>query len=323
VGIPGGPAGISANGGTNNQTYLQRYYGGKLAACADPNYLTAAAQYAVTANVANPLAGLPAGACGWTNGIGYYGDDQDTHFNALQATLAKTFSHGVQLTANYAWQRGINFNSGYATWNKQAVKGRDDSIREQQIVIYGLIELPFGRNHALLSHANTLVNDLVGGWQFSPVINYSSGLPFTLSYSSCSASIPGSAPCYVNGNPKSLKTGVQGFAGGPSLLFYNQQTLGTTFTAPGLDQIGNSGRNSRFGPHFFNGDLSLQKNTPIKEGIVAQLRVDAFNGFNHINFANPSGNIDNSATTGAITAGPFPGGSSMPRQLQFSARVQF
>jgi hypothetical protein len=48
--------------------------------------------------------------------------------------------------------------------------------------------------------------------------------------------------------------------------------------------------------------------------------MDMFNAFNHINFANPSGNIQN---YGAITAGPGPNGTANPRQLQFTLRVEF
>ncbi len=301
----GNVAGIAADGGTDNQTYLQRYYAGSLPACADPAYATPA--------------GVARGQCGWTNGIGYYGDDQDTEFDALQVSIVKAFTQGYSLNANYAWQRGFNYNSSFATWNKSVVKGRDDSIREQQLIVYGLFELPFGHNKVFLGHSNAVVNELVGGWQFSPVLTYSSGLPFTLSYSECGSSIPSDAPCYVNGPPRSLKTGSQGYAGG-TLTYYKAQTLGQQFTAPGLDQIGNSGRNSVYGPHFFNGDLSLQKNFPIKESLVAQFRIDAFNGFNHINFANPSGNIE---SDGSITSGAGVGGSSNPRQLQLAARFQF
>ena len=333
VGVPGGLPGISSNGGTNNQTYLGRYYGGKLPACSDPVYL---AQGGAAAT-----AGLPAGACGWTNGIGYYGDDQNTHFNALQTTLTKTTTKGLTFNINYAWQRGYNFNSNFATWDRHAVYGRDDSIREQQIVGYGSYDLPFGRNKQFLSHANPIVNQLVGGWQFSPVINYSSGLPFTLSYSECGLSVPGDAPCYVNGNPSKLQTKSVGYPGGPNgLSYYNSVlpggvaggtkvngvaiTLANTpsggFSASALDTIGNTGRNSKYGPHFFNGDLSLQKNFPVKESISAQLRVDAFNGFNHINYGNPSGNVEQN---GSITSGPGVNGSATPRQLQFSGRIQF
>jgi outer membrane receptor protein involved in Fe transport len=311
-GVGTGVSKLIQNGATSNQIFLRRYYGGKLPACADPAYRSASGATAA-------LAGLPAGSCGWTNDITFYASDADTHYNSLQVTLAKQFTHGYSVTANYAWQRGVSYLNNFYSWNPRAVKGRDSNIRQQQIIVYGLAELPFGRNKLLLSHANAVVNQIVGGWQISPILNYSSGLPFTLSYSSCNASIPGSAPCMVNGQPGRFQKHVTGFPGN-NLSYYDKQTLGSVFTAPGLDQIGNVGRNSVFGPHFFNTDISVQKNFPIKESVVFQFRMDAFNAFNHINFGKPGGNIEQS---GSITNGPGVDGSANPRQLQFSGRVQF
>ena len=272
----------------------------------------------------------PNGGCGWTNGIQYYGDDQDTHYNALQATITKTMAHGYSLNASYAWQKAISEATGYSTWNRAAVRGRDSALRQQQIILYGLLQLPFGRNKQYLSHANSILNQAVSGWEISHVINFSSGLPFTLSYNNCSASNVGAAPCYVSGDSTSFHPQTTGLPG-QNLSFYqpfSSNAAGNTFTspgegtftAPGVDQIGSVGRNSVYGPHFFNTDLSVQKNFTIREGTVFQLRADGFNAFNHINWGTPNGNIQSG---GAITSGPFPNSSSNPRQLQFSGRVQF
>ena len=266
--------GIAPNGGTNNATYLQRYYGGKLTACADLAY-----------SVTDPL--ISPGQCGWTNGITNYSNNFDSHFNALQISLAKQFTHGLSLNANYAWQRATSYASGFSTWDKRAVKGRDSALRQQQIIIYGLYQLPFGHNKPLFSQANGVVNQIIGGWELSPVLNYSSGLPFTLSYSSCSNSVPSSAPCYVNGNPGAFQPHISGYPG-HNLTDFKGQQLGGTFTAPGLDQIGSIGRNSVFGPHFFNTDLAVQKNFPIREIATVQFRMDAYNVFNHINSGSPA-----------------------------------
>jgi hypothetical protein len=297
---------------------LQRYYAGSLPACKDPNYAPP------------PIAGLPAGACGWNTGIAYYGDDQDTHFNALQLSIAKQFTKGLTFNANYAWQRSINFASGYATWNKAAGKGRDEFQREQQIVAYGSYELPFGRNHLVGGTAPGFVNQIIGGWQISPVVTYASGLPFTLSYQECAEVIPGSAPCYPNGRGNNLKLhiGKLNTASHNRLAFHGLdpktgQNLTNTpfngFTAPGLDQIGNTGRNSTFGPNFFNADIAVQKNFPIRESLFAQFRMDAYNAFNHMSLSNPGGSIDNGdQNIGGLFGSQFP-----TRQLQFSVRLQF
>jgi hypothetical protein len=296
--------GIAPNGGTNNQTYLTRYYGGKLPACADPNYKLP---------TANPLIGP--GQCGWTNGITNYSDDFNSHYNALQVTLAKTFTHGLSMNANYAWQHGVSWQSGYYTWSHAAAKGTDGFIRRQQFIIYGLYELPFGRNKTFASHAGPITNQIIGGWQLSPVLNYSSGLPFTLTLGGCPG-IPNSAPCYMNGDKTRFQKQITG-APFTSLKYFNAAAARTIFTAPGLDQIGTLGRNSLYGPNFFNMDLSVLKSFPIHEYATIQFRMDAYNVMNYISFGSPSG-VD-----GTISNGPGKDGTANPRQLQLSLKVLF
>jgi hypothetical protein len=326
--VNGGPPGVAANGGTAVTNYLQRYYGGRLAACSDPNYATPFNE-----------PGITAGMCGWIPSIQFNGDNQDTHFNALQASMAKLVSHGINFNIQYAWQRGYNYNGNYATWDKSAVKARDAEIREQQIVIYGNYQLPFGRNRMLASNAPRYVDEIIGGWMFSPVLDWSGGLPFTLSFAECSAFIPSDAPCYANGRGSNLQHSLgkydpvsnsRRYFTGTSTPLYNAATGAYTpfqgFSATGLDEIGNGGANNVYGPGFFNGDLSLQKNFPIHESLLAQFRVDAFNGFNHMNQANPGNtNIDGGTSAGLITSPGCAGvnNSCNPRQLQFSLRVQF
>jgi len=308
-GAPKGGTVLVQNGTTSNSNFLRRYYGGKLAACSDPLY---------------PVqSGVGPGSCGWSQDVTYYGDNQDTHYNALQATVTKTFNRGISFNVSYAWQRAFDFNRDYSTWDKHAGKGRSDSIREQQVVGYGLFQLPFGRNRQFFNHTNGFVNAIIGGLQLSPVVTYSSGLPFTLRPDSCPGTQGTSAPCYVNGDPKQFHSHLRGRPGGigaDALSYYDAIPTGGTFTVPGLRQIGNSGRNSVFGPHFFNADMALQKDFSLREKLTFQLRVDAYNAFNHINFGNPGDNITKG---GSIGSGPGIGGYTSPRQLQFSGRFQF
>jgi outer membrane receptor protein involved in Fe transport len=307
--------GIYPDNGTNNSSLLQRYYAGTLPACQDPNYVPPA------------IAGLPAGGCGWNTSISDRADSQDTHFNALQISVAKQFTKGLTFNANYAWQRSMNFASGYATWLKQAGKGRDDFQREQQIVAYGSYELPFGKNKAFASNVPTYLDEVIGGWQISPIVTYASGLPFTLTYQECSTAIPGNgAPCYPNGNSKNLKLHIAKLnTANHNRLAFHGATVPLTqqpflgFTAPALDQIGTAGRNGAFGPNFFNTDIAVQKNFPIHESLFAQFRMDAYNAFNHISLGTPGGSVDNGdQTIGGVFGSQFP-----TRQLQFSIRLQF
>jgi outer membrane receptor protein involved in Fe transport len=310
---PSVSSGIAGNGGTSVSNFLSRYYGGTLASCQSPDYATPTNE-----------PGIQPGMCGWTQGISFYGDDQDTEFNALQATLTKQFTHGLNFTANYAWQRGYNYNSAYATWDKSAVKGRDDQIREQQFILYGTYQLPFGKNQMFGSGVPRWADEVIGGWQFSPVLTWSSGLPFTLGVGGgCGASVPGSAPCYPNGSGLSVNHHLTGFNPTThSRTYFTAADVPTSvFPQAGLDQIGTMGRNSVYGPGYFNTDLSLQKNFPIYESVLLQFRIDAYNGFNYINAGNPG--TTNTGTDAVITGEPALNVYTNPRQLQFSFRIQF
>ncbi|MGA7317515.1 MAG: TonB-dependent receptor [Silvibacterium sp.] len=321
--------GIDANGGVSNTTLLQRFYGGSVAACRDPNY-----PY-INGSV-TPPAGLPAGACGWAPGINYYGNDMDTHFNALQITLTKQFSRGLSFTGNYGWQQGINIQTQYSTWNRAAVRGRDSNIRTNEFIGYGLYELPFGHGKPWGANVSGWENQIIGGWQISPIVTWSSGLPATLNYSGCGLT-SGPGPCYPNGKGSTLHTNLGSFnTTTHNRFFYSGATTPLVkavngalvyqsfsgFSATGVDQIGTAGRNNIYGPHFFNTDLALQKNFPIWETVVGQFRMDAYNVFNIINPGFGGGAATTPIDSGdQFITGMAPGAN--PRLLQFSLRVNF
>jgi hypothetical protein len=99
----------------------------------------------------------------------------------------------------------------------------------------------------------------------------------------------------------------------------------TTF--PGQD------RNQYVGPHFFDADMSLYKNFSIREHMKLGIGAQAFNVFNHPNFANPNNSLLAGDTTfGQISGmvgvptspyGVFLGFDSSPRVVQLSAKLEF
>ena len=110
------------------------------------------------------------------------------------------------------------------------------------------------------------------------------------------------------------------------------------FTLPAAGEIGNSGRNTFRGPRFFDADLSLGKRARIslgkrariRERVALALRVEAFNVFNYVNFANPAPSLSVSGSFGKLSqtvqgapglplGEPFGG----PRVLQLVARLEF
>jgi hypothetical protein len=329
---PAGPNGTLAAGyagGVSNGNFLSRYYGGSLAACKDPNYAT-------------PLSepNIKPGMCGWTNGIAYLGDDQNSEYDALQITLAKQFSKGLAITGNYAWASAFSDNTGYWTWSHVVPHQRDSNTRRQQFVAYGSYDLPFGKGKQYAPNVNRITDLIVGGYQLSSVINVANGLPWSVGFDQfnvtgtgnpqdCFHNVGGtSAPCRPN-TTGHMKTNLTSFnASSKTRYFFNTQPRsGGIFTFPGLDVIGNAGVNTYTGPMFYNIDMAITKAFTIHEKIGASFRMDAFNAFNHINAGNPNWDVFGSAGTvssgqpaGSIT-GQSAGASA--RQLEFSARIQF
>jgi hypothetical protein len=281
---------------TNNTTLLRRYYG----------------------------------KFGWSQDLTYYHNAYDTHYNALQLSLDKRFAQGLQFTANYSWQRAFNYGGDYQEIDKYVGYGRYDDLREQQLQFYGNYVLPFGRNRLFASGAPGWVNYLIGDYQLSTSLNLSSGLPFTPTYGECGTDIP-DGPCMPNKTVARLPVSLTAYNPtshnrilfNPGPAFGPNGSASGVFTRPAIAQFGNVGRNNYFGPGFFNDDLSLLKTIPIHESITGQLRVDAFNGFNHINVANPGDVcIDCTAASGAGIVNGMAIGAS-PRQLQFAVIVNF
>lgn len=90
------------------------------------------------------------------------------------------------------------------------------------------------------------------------------------------------------------------------------------FTAPAPYVFGNSGYLMLWGPHYQNWDMNLQKNTSFGEKYKMQLRADAFNIFNHPNFGVPSAAVSNPASIGVISSVV-----NENRTLEFGAKFSF
>jgi hypothetical protein len=111
----------------------------------------------------------------------------------------------------------------------------------------------------------------------------------------------------------------------------------------GGKHFGNLPRNAFVGPSYKDVDLSLVKNVSLGKRTRLQLRLDAFNIFNHPNFTNPTlpsflvdflqnginpvnnhgiGFLQPTTTPDVGSGNPFLGGGG-PRNIQLAARVSF
>jgi Carboxypeptidase regulatory-like domain/TonB dependent receptor len=267
---------------------------------------------------------------GWSQALTYYHDAFNTHYNALQVTVDKHFSQGLQFSANYAWQAAFNDGGDYQEIDRRVDYGRYDDLRNQQLTLFGNYELPFGRNRMFGSGVKSWVNYIIGGYQLSSNLNWASGLPFTPTYGECGTDIP-AGPCMPNKTAARMPLSLSSFSAvahsrtyfTPGPTFGTNGSASGVFIRPNINQFGTVGRNNYYGPSFFADDLSLLKNFPIHESIQGQFRVDAFNAFNHIAPGNPNGFCIDCAAAGSNGVVTSMGLGVLPRQLQFSITVSF
>jgi hypothetical protein len=327
------PAGEVVNNQTSTGKYLQRFYGGSLAGCRDPNYALGfpAGDTTIAQVNGDPL--LSPGMCGWTPGVNDRFDNQNTEYDAFQATLNQQYHKGVSFTTNYVWASAFDESTDYYTWSHSISHMRDSNVRRQQLVGYGSYDLPFGHGKQFMPDANRATDLIVGGWQLSSVVNWANGLPYSPSYNECGANIP-NGPCdpsILQG--EHLKTHLSAFqpssnplAGTGTRTFFTPAALGSSgspFYNPGLDNFGNAGENTYFGPRYFGTDMAVTKQFTIWETVAGSFRFDAFNVFNHIAAGDPNGNVENGGGIGSGAQGYGQSFDFGPRQLDFSFRVQF
>jgi hypothetical protein len=110
-------------------------------------------------------------------------------YNALQTEIRRRFSGGLSLQANYTFQKALSDSPGVGQTRfeplidnaqpnlEYAIADTDTTHVFNFNMIY---ELPFGKGKRFVGGANGLVDRLVGGWQVTSIIRWSSGTPFSI-----------------------------------------------------------------------------------------------------------------------------------------------
>jgi hypothetical protein len=154
-------------------------------------------------------------------------------------------------------------------------------------VIYELPWLKDGRG---------LLSQVLGGWQISSIVNMRSGVPLRITQPS---GISQSRPDYVGGN--TVLSNWQ-----DTLLYINRNAFASVPTSPITNATlrpGTANPSLISGPGRWQADISVGKVFHLKESVNLQIRADAFNAFNHVNYANPSSSIT-APDFGRLTSAP-------------------
>jgi hypothetical protein len=138
---------------------------------------------------------------------------------------------------------------------------------------------------------------LADGWTLTGTTRFASGTPIGLRYgidNSYIGTFNLDLPNFNGGDVNHLNP--RNLASNPNRFWLNCPKASSAcatglFSPESLGQIGDAMRFSIIGPGINNTDVSLSKNLVIAKERRLQFRMDAFNLFNHTQFANPTGDF--------------------------------
>ncbi|MBT9330821.1 TonB-dependent receptor [Paracidobacterium acidisoli] len=258
-----------------------------------------------------------------------------SNYNALELKLEKRFASGGTLLGAYTFSKLLTnaeyltswldstTTAGfqdYNTWQTSEYSLSSFDSRQRLVVSY-VYGLPIGKGGKFLANASAPVNAIVSGWGVNGVTTFQEGYPLglTMATNNIGNYVYGGStrPNVVSGMKKKYSGSIYNRLGGK--LSQNTYFNVGAFAAPAVFQYGDESRtdNALRTPGIANYDMALYKNTPIHENVNFELRVEAFNLFNRVQFGSPN-SVIGSGTTGQITTD-----LNQPRLLQIGGRFNF
>jgi hypothetical protein len=219
---------------------------------------------------------------------------------SLQIRVQRPFRQGLSFMASYAYVTAGSqtFYDEQDQYDAVLTWAQDVNAR-QRIVAAGAFAIPVGRGRALGANLPRALDLALGGWQLSGIYTFRAGQ--LLQFGAMVA--PPSVKKIGGVGAGSYWFDVTGFGRLPA---YTRRSNPLYY-----DDLR--------GPSFSNLDAVLSKKFDIHERIKPEFRLEAYNAFNVINWANPTVSITASdfGRTNAPVAGNF------GRQLRYALRVEF
>jgi len=268
-----------------------------------------------------------------------FAPNSDSHYSALQATLAHHFGKGLYFQSAYTYSKSIDDVSTASVafltrvnnqTDASASRGLSDFDRRQRFVTSAVYQLPF------FGSASGVTKTALGGWEASGVMILQSGAPITIydpagGTAYALASTPSSTATFNSGfscaNAPSSGSIQSRLANWVNPLAYQPDPLAPTLAngSPSDATVyGDTPRNCIIGPPQKNVDFTLGKTFKLGERQDVRFRTDFFNLFNHPSFAIPASTSVSPIVNG-VGGGSAPITSTIgtPRLIQFSLKYSF
>ncbi len=230
-------------------------------------------------------------------------------YNGLNIHFEHRFTHGLEFTGSYSWShlldnQGTDINNGSSETQVPASKEWASGLTDQRnyLTIAFVWELP------KVSGGNAAMRAVVNGWGINSIYQYISGSPLWLTQS-----IDGENNGNQNQRPDLVPGQPLHVAHRTNAEFFN-----TARFTPAIAHYGSTPRNPVTGVKNDPLTLAVKRIFPLPfEGQHLDFRFEAFNAFNHPQFAAP-GVVQGSSTFGVIS-----GTHTDNRDLQLALKYVF
>ncbi len=299
----------------------------------------------------DPITGLKTSSCTGVQtrvntsfgNINYAYNTSVANYHGLIASGRGRFTRRGFVTASYTYGHALDNWQNYPIGSpiSQFYASSPYDVR-QRLSVGASYELPGSQI------GNSLERRILGGWTVAGISVLQTGTPFTVSTGAAFHAQ------LINPNLPSTAANLQ-FAPGsgdfnadgdnndyPNVTSYRQSHHRAdyrtghgifascsggilpcgNFVLPTIGTLGNERPNQFRGPGYANYDFTLKKVTSIKERVNLELRLDAFNAFNRVNYlsAGVNNGIDTNLQDGGFGQSA---GTNPPRNMLLGARINF
>jgi hypothetical protein len=260
-----------------------------------------------------------------------------SNYNSLQINLNHRSHNGLTVGASYTWSKvlttqstdrsgDLSYNTSYPIQNIHNIRGDYGPAifnQPQNLIFNYVYALPFYKGQSGAE------GKFLGGWELSGITAWTSGTSMDIVQSTDPFACPTDSTTGLCAANSPAGTGLRGLDLGGAYQFARPNQVAPVHMAKkplnwfstssyqsAVGQFGNVGNGTMLGPDFQKWDIALAKNTSIGDRVNLQLRVEAFDVFNHPNFWEV-GNVLGGTSFGQVTT------DHEPRLLQMGGKITF
>jgi hypothetical protein len=259
-------------------------------------------------------------------GVSVLASVAESAYDGLQMKFERRMRGGWYNLTSYSYGRAYGETGAfgadsspqlYDDWDAEWAP--DSRTPRHRLSVANIYQLPIGRDRPIGGSMSPLADFFLGGWQVSAIYTWRTGLPVNVTMATTGVDPQTGLPyTFLPRNGGGLRpdmvgdpqTGVD--PADDRFHFLDADA----YRVQRLNTAGNAPRNSAWGPHFTNLDISLVKRFRVAGDRQFDFRIEAFNALNSTRWMDPDGTYG--STNFGVISDAYP-----PRIVQLALRFAF